>query len=217
MVNSIHGLDIFLHNNHLMRVTPVSDSSIFIEGSVKIYHEAEGYPVINQKLEISVKIPPDYPRSPPIFRELGGVIPNDGNFHINPDGTICLGSPFSLMAQLQKDNCFNNFFEIFFIPYAYACLLKINHKIDFIFGELRHGSAGEIDELKELFKVDDVHQVLECLKALTLKKRVANKRLCPCGCSKKLSQCKTKSYLNRYRSLLSRNFFSKTWTRLSKS
>lgn len=199
-----------------MRVAPVSSDNIIIVGRVKIYHESEGYPVINQQLEISVNIPSDYPRNPPIFKELGGIIPNTGSFHINPDETICLGSPFSLMVQLQDNNCFNNFFEKLFIPYAYACLLKINHKINFIFGELKHGSKGEIEELAELFKVVDDHQVLECLKALTLKKRIANKKLCPCGCLKKLTQCKTHNYLNSCRLLLPRNNFSKIWKRLSK-
>ena len=215
-ISSISGLDTFLSNNYLMRVAPVTSEHLVMVGRVKISHVAKGYPVINQELKISVDIPSDYPKNPPKFRELGGFIPKNEKFHINPDGSICLGSPFSLMVQLQADDCFNNLFENFFIPYAYACLLKINHNIDFVFGELEHGNRGEIEELAERFKVTNDDQVVKCLKALTLKKRVANKKICPCGCLRKLAECKTHEHLNSCRILLPRSKFFKLWDKISK-
>jgi hypothetical protein len=193
-----------------MRLEPLgSDASLVVSGKIQLNHKYQNYPTIACWMNLRLTIPSEYPRVPPVLEEIGGVIPKNGDFHVNPDGTICLGSPFRLHIALAKDSCINKFYQIFFIPYAYAALLKLQHNIDFIFGELSHGSKGELEDFSDIFCVEDKESVVACLKALSQKKRIANKCTCPCGCGKRLGACKIHYTINQYRNLVPRKQYSK--------
>lgn len=116
---------------------------------------------------------------------------------------------------MEKTNSFNDFFNGLFIPYAYAVLLKVNHGIDMIFGELSHGDEGEIEDYIDAFNSSSKSHALKCLNALSVRKRVANKKPCPCGCQKRLGICSLHLKLNGYRTL-PRCFFRNAYNKLIK-
>lgn len=209
---SLDGLKEFLANNPMMRLEPLgSDASLVISGKIQLNHKYHDYPTIVCWMKLKLTILPGYPNVSPIFEETGGLIPKSGDFHVNPDGTICLGSPFRLRMALSKDCCINNFYQLFFIPYAYAALLKLNYNIDFVFGELSHGRKGEIDDFCDIFGVGNKFTVIKSLKSLSQKKRIANKLMCPCGCGKRLGICGFHYIINRYRKVTSRRQFYKMY------
>lgn len=74
-------------------------------------------------------------------------------------------------------------------------------------GELDHGEKGLIDDYSEMFRVNSKASVLLVLKALGLRKRSANKLLCPCGCGHHLGLCSYRFFLNEFRCVERRRWF----------
>lgn len=197
-----------------MKIIPsISSLGITLKGKVKIHHYIDGYPVISEYLEIEIFLPSGYPQAPPVFKEIGNCIQHVPENHINGDGSLCLGSPFRLLQELNKNSCFLSFYNTLFIPYAYAVLLRIRYDINFIFGELSHGDKGEFEDFMSQFQVDSEIKVLFCLKYLGLKKRIANKLICPCGCKRQLRICKTHTIINKFRNI-PRCWYQETFNRL---
>jgi len=210
------GFDIFINENPMMRQLPVkADGSVILEGKVYLHLSYGSHPTVNQTVKLRISIPQLYPRVPLVFEEIGGFIPKDEDHHVNPDGTLCLASPFKVMSALSLNSNLNYFYKQFFIPYIYAVILKINHGINFVFGELGHGNIGEIEDLATVFNLDDTHQVLACLDALSLKKRISNKKICPCGCGVRLGRCKMHLILNKHRGVLSKKWYRSLKNKLS--
>jgi len=212
---SIKGFDTFLQDNPLIRQLPVrNDGSITLEGKVYLNHCYREYPLVEQAVQLRITIPKQYPKEPLTFEEIGGFIPKNGDYHVNPDGSLCLGSPFKVMKAISINSDLNTFFNQFFIQYIYAVILKINHGIDFVFGELKHGNQGEFEDLATVFNLNDKHKVLACLDALTLRKRIANKKKCPCRCGVRLGRCHLHNTLNKQRGILSRKWYRSLKSRL---
>lgn len=210
----IDGLDDFLTNYPAMSLKPTAGSdSLWLKGRVRINHQFDNHPPINTKVRLEIEIPKHYPASPPTFRELDQYFPVSGDYHVNPNQTLCLASPFQLKMFLALTPNFNKFFKHFFIPFAYAVCLKIQHNIDMIFGELSHGDLGEIEDFEEAFGVRGRIKVLRSLQALSVRKRISNKDDCPCGCGKRLGVCDFHYLLNTFR-CIPRSHYKATLQRL---
>ena len=102
----------------------------------------------------------------------------------------------------------NGFLEYCLVPFLYAISLKRQYDIDFIFGELAHGDDGLVDEYSKVFNVDSEKKVKKVLKMLSLRKRVANKKSCPCECGNRLGKCTLRFRVNEYRKLAHRSWYS---------
>lgn len=140
--------------------------------------------------------------------ELGGRIPRLADYHVSGDGTLCLGSRLSLMVRVQANPTIKGFVSGCLVPYLYAMTLKLDHGIDFVFGELRHGVTGEVDDYLDLLELKDRTQVIHALECILKKKRIANKLACPCRCGKRLGKC---GYNSKIREL--RGIFPGSWLR----
>jgi len=80
--------------------------------------------------------------------------------------------------------------------------LKLTHGQDFIFGELRHGIHGELDDYKELLGLKRNEQVIPSLRCLLTKKRLANKMFYPCDCRKRLGKSEFNATVRKFRNVL---------------
>lgn len=213
----VEGLQSFIDAYPRMRLKPSSaEGDTIVEGRVTLGHQDGSHPRVDETFKIRIKIPKCYPSAAPEIEEIGELIPRDGDYHVNPDGTLCLGSPFRIHMALSQRGCFYDFFQRAFIPYAYAVVLKLRHNIEFIYGELSHGSEGEIEDLTSLFGTHGKNSSLACLTALSQKKRIANKKPCPCGCAKRLGVCPLHLKLNDFRMLLPRCWFGSFKQRLDR-
>ncbi|RYD66774.1 MAG: hypothetical protein EOP84_30975, partial [Verrucomicrobiaceae bacterium] len=96
---------------------------------------------ISDEFELDVALPADFPRTVPEIRETGGKIPKNGKFHVNDDGSFCLGSPMNLAMRLARNPTFGGFVKTCLIPYLYGVAYKLKNG-EFPFGELRHGIGG---------------------------------------------------------------------------
>ena len=75
-------------------------------------------------------------------------------------------------------------------------------------GELDHGALGLVDDYEKLFRLQGWIQCVKALQFLGMKKRIANKKPCPCQSGRRLGKCRN-LVLNPLRKIESRTYFRK--------
>ncbi len=164
---------------------------------------------IEDTFELRILINQDFPNTIPEVRETAGKIPKTGDYHINSDGTLCLGSHLRLKKVLLDNPDIVSFADKCIVPYLFNISIKLRSGGKFITGELAHGTAGIIDDYMDLFGLNAPSQVIYALKLLGMKKRIANKKKCPCGCRLRLGRCSVHHRLNVFRPVAPRSWFLK--------
>ena len=204
------GLEVFLHEYPGLVIVPGKEPGIVLQGDFKFGARGfDGFEV-EESYHIQIHIPSEFPRSIPDVKELGGKIPRNGDFHINPGSdTLCLGSPLRLLREIAENPSLSGFAKRCLVPYFFAVTRKIRTGSDFVFGELQHGEKGIVEEEGAYFGVKDRAQVRLIFELLAIKKRKANKLPCPCGCGLRLGKCRLHFKVNHCRKLADRKWFRK--------
>jgi hypothetical protein len=201
------GLHEFLRTYPGMAIRPMEGHPLQIRGNLDFEAITSGQEsLIVDRFELEISVPEGFPRKLPSVYETAGRIPRQPAYHVNPDGSLCLGSRLRLILQLSAEPTMSGFARRCLIPYLFG----ISHKLNtgkWPFGELDHGLRGELLDCRELFGVANVEQVKLTLKYLGMKKRHANKLLCPCGCGRRLGACPFNRRIARFRTLCDRTWF----------
>ncbi|MGI6657147.1 MAG: hypothetical protein ACOX5Z_10060 [Desulfobulbus sp.] len=197
----------FLSDYPGMSTVPYSDAGVCLRGKFRFKANASGNDEIDDSYELEIVVPEKFPQALPEVKEIGGKIPRDGNFHVNQDGTLCLGSPLRLLSKVHRFPTLTGFADKCLIPYLYAVSYKLRHGGNFVFGELAHGEQGIVDDYSLMVGLKERHQVTEAIQLLGIKKRIANKRPCPCGCGKRLGACPFRHKLNEFRKMAPVSWF----------
>lgn len=190
-----------------MSTGPWTLPGLFIRGKFRFKANFPGLTEIDDQYTIKMIFPPNFPHDLPKVEEVGGEIPRDGNYHVNPDGTLCLGSPLRLLKKINVCKSMVGFAEKCLIPYLYAVSYKRSNGGDFIFGELDHGNPGIIKDYSVMFGLKEKDQIKKALHLLGIRKRLANKYPCPCGCGRRLGVCSLHDKLNEYRKMAPVSWF----------
>lgn len=200
----------FLNKYRGMKLQPISsDSHYELEGKFKFTAKSGISKEISDTYNLKIEIPKDFPKNLIKVYSIDNKIERKDENHVNRAGDFCLGSELRLKKIAIKLNDFNKFIEKVLIPFLYSHSLKRINGGKLIFGELSHGVPGLIEDYINLFHVKSKEELLMILKLLSLKKRVANKLLCPLGCGKKVGRCRCnyKKEINFFRKVKSRNHF----------
>lgn len=204
----IAGLREFLVDYPDMRLIPETGTFLVLKGMFRFTASIQDTNEITDSFALLIRVPTVFPRDIPRVTEIAGRIPNDGKHHINQnDGTLCLGSPLRLLYNLSRNPTMVGFAENCLVPYLYAMSRNLNEGIPFIFGELQHGSPGELNDYTELLGLKNSDQAKMAVQLLSMKERSANKRPCPCGCGKRLGHCDFRVRLSKVRHLTSLKWF----------
>ncbi|MFJ7408231.1 MULTISPECIES: hypothetical protein [unclassified Lysinibacillus] len=195
----------FLETYTEFRIREITTDATLLVGHFKrdLTHEKHGEVSLDYSLLISV--PFEYPKlAPQVFEESKRITVSPEN-HINYDGSLCLGTPFRINALLKRNPSLTYFFDNCILPFLYSVTLKNKTGNGFVFGETEHGNKGVILDLQELFHLSEIAQVVQMLMILSKPKKEANKLICPCGCSRRVTTC---SYF--YRVLSMRKYLSRS-------
>lgn len=198
------GLEELLRKYPELRLQPTKGNETIIAGGLEFSAQTRGQNLISDRYEISISVPPDYPRAIPLVRETATRIPRD--FHKLDSGHLCLGSPTRLRLILAETPSLLSFVERCIIPYLYGYSIVEGGGV-LPFGELSHGACGLRDDLASIIGIDDDLTLLDFVRALAMKKRKANKLPCPCGTGMRLGRCHNRK-LNTIRAKLGRRWFS---------
>jgi hypothetical protein len=210
------GLAEFLHNFPGMSVCPIHGSDLRVEGTFCFTAESGNYGRITDTFNLRISFPTLFPRAVPVVNELGGRIPIDAEFHVNVrDQSLCLGSPLRLLSTIAIEPTLDGFSKRCLIPYLYAVSRKLQYGGKFLFGELDHGRPGHLADYVDLFGVQNEFQAMSAIQFLGMRKRIANKLLCPCGCVRRLGLCTFNHRLRKFRLLAARSWYRKLSFELS--
>jgi hypothetical protein len=198
----------FLCDYPLMALRPARNRGCVLRGRFKFAATSPSHPPLEDAFDLEIEIPAAFPRTLPRVIETGGRIPRLGDYHVNANRTLCLGSPLRLLLRLSAAPTLCAFATTCLVPYLYAISLKLRHGGDLVFGELAHEAPGLIADYMELFHLKSPAQVGAVLKALGQKKRQANKQPCPCGCGSRLGRCSFNARVLQFRLLASRSWFT---------
>jgi len=200
------GLEEFLKDYPEMRIAPARNGSLILRGGFEFSVPRANRPHIADSYALKIEVPVSFPTVVPLVTETSNKISRDDKHHVNPDHTLCLGLPLRLLWKLKRAPTLVGFAEECLVPYLYS----ISHKLQygtFPFGELEHGKPGVISDYLDLFGLKSREQVLRALELLGMKKRLANKKPCPCGCGKRLGACRYHIKMAELRELASRPWF----------
>lgn len=200
-------LNEFLLSYPGMSIRPSNINELVLEGKFRFIAKAVDGIKIEDCYELMMFMPHNFPSELPRVVEIGNRIPRDGKHHINPDDSLCLGSPLRLLEIISRRATLIGFVEDCLIPYLYAISIKMKFGDDFIFGELAHGVEGIIDDYLDLFNLETREQLIGAFKLIRMKRRHANKQKCPCGCGNLLGKCKLNLKIIRYREIIPKSWF----------
>lgn len=190
-----------------MILFPVTGSELFIEGEFQFSASAKNRPDITDSYVLRITVPDRFPADLPTTLELANKIPRNGHFHVNPDGSLCLGSPLRLLLRLSNHPTLPGFASNCLVPYLYAISHKLRYGGQLPFSELGHGTPGQLEDYMEMFSLPGPEQARRAIQLLGLKKRRANKLPCPCGCGRRVGKCSFNKKIRKYRLLASRSWF----------
>lgn len=195
----------FIKDYPEFRIQPSHNDVIVLKGRTTqvLNHEAYGEFIVDYT--ISIHVLKNYPNELPIVFEESGKIKKDPSNHVNYDGSLCLGAPIRLKLILKKDPSLIYYFEKCVLPYLYAVTIMNSTEKGFVFGELRHGDRGLLDDFKSLFQLPEDKKVVQMLKILSVSKKQSNKSLCPCGCNNRITACSYFKKVLQMRTLLTRS------------
>ncbi len=201
------GIDKFLDEYRQMRLKPLRNNVTEIEGPFPFAAQATNFGQIEDTYDLRIAVTLDFPRAIPEVEETSNKIPRNGNYHVNPGGSLCLGSPLRLLRLIAQEPTLLGFAQNCVIPYLYSVSYALRNNGTFPFGDLRHGSPGVIEDYLNLFDLRRPRQVLDVLRLLGMRKSRANKRPCPCGCGKRLGGCRLVQKVNEFRKIGSRPWY----------
>lgn len=201
-----NNLNEFLLNYPGMSIKPSKTNELILMGEFDFIARIIDGITIEDCYQLKIIIPSIFPLELPRIIEIGNKIPRDGKHHINPDDSLCLGSPIRLIEKISKEETLSGYINECLIPYLYAVSIKIRFGDDFIFGELAHGTEGIVDDYLDIFNLQTGEQLVKTIKLIKMKKRHANKQKCPCGCGKLLGKCKFNLKIIKYRKIIPRRW-----------
>jgi hypothetical protein len=172
-----------------LTITPDDRCALLLTGRIEFTASGTNTEIITDAYEVAIHLPSDFPRGIPAVRDLSGRIKR--NYHRLDDGSFCLGSPARLRLALVQSPTLRKFVEKCVIPYLYGYSFFEKYGRP-PFGELAHGDQGLLDDYARLFGVSSIVASAGILKMMGMKRRVANKYLCPCGSHFKLGKCHNK-------------------------
>jgi hypothetical protein len=198
------GVEELLRKYPGLRLLPTVDEDLRIAGTLEFSAQSFGLEYITDQYEIAMSVASSFPQSVPVVREVGGRVPKD--FHKMTGGELCLGSPTRLRLILSDTSSLLLFIERCVIPYLYGYSL-VEKGGTLPFGELAHGTKGLREDLADLIGFRDEQLLDQFVKLVSLKKRYANKRPCPCGSGLRVGRCHNRK-LNLLRAKLGRRWFA---------
>lgn len=190
----------------LLSVRTGGESGVVVEGELRIDRIMAPHPLpVRDRFEVRLHFPDNLVQGLPKAWETGGRIPRNPEYHVNPAPTcdLCVGNPLRIKLAMLADPSPEGYVEKFVVPYLCGTSVKLSTGI-YPQGELGHGGAGLVEDGRELFGLPDGADIHAALNMLTIRKHVADKMPCPCGCGLRLRNCSLGARIDGLRPMLGR-------------
>lgn len=137
--------------------------------------------------DVRVVLPRSYPEGLPALYELNGRIKADADWHINEDGSCCIGPWAGEMRKYQGRITLIDWLDRSVVPFLANHLYKerFGH---YRSGEYSHGVKGIMEYYQELWSFD-LPEIIKRLRQVTGVDRPAAKEKCFCGSGERYVNC----------------------------
>jgi hypothetical protein len=195
-----------------LRIVPSGDDRLTLSGNISFSLQGPNHEPIEDTYRVELQVPPDFPQELPTALETGRRIPT--SFHKFKGGALCLGAPTALRMKLAQSPTLPTYVDKLVVPYLFGYSYFLQHG-EMPFGELAHGATGILEYLAELFGASNSKGSHDFLRLASLKKREANKQLCPCRSGRRLGRCHNRQ-VNDLRDHFGRSWFRHEYSRAMK-
>jgi hypothetical protein len=168
---------------------PLVNGTQHLEGLFRFRASSIRFPAVADEFWLRIAISAPLETALPEVFEEGGRIPRLTANHVNPDDSLCLGSPLRKRLAMGGSATLQAFTERCIVPFLYARVLREQGLDYFPFGELEHGAAGLTQDYQDIFQLEDATQLRPLLKLLTMDPEVAYRQVCPCCLSQSFESC----------------------------
>jgi hypothetical protein len=197
------GLSEFRERFPRLRLTHLSDCGLQFQGSLNFRATKVGFEEIEDSYSLRGIIPGRFPAAGIKVFETAGRIAKD--YHKMEDDSLCLGSHLRIRKEIREQPTLIGLMDRLIIPYLYNHSYQEQHG-SLPVGELDHGIPGLVQDYEDLVDLKGRKQCIAAMVLLGTKKRIANKKPCPCGSGRRLGRCHNNS-LNPFRKLAPRSYF----------
>lgn len=170
-----------------LRLVSRDNSFAIYKGLVGFKADYEGRGLVEDDFEVEIVYPIGFGHDLPTAKEIGGRIPRKPDFHINPDGTMCLGTPHAVRQKWNREPSLNGFINLLVIPFLYFYSFQKKYGRN-PFDDLAHGGEGLLAYYKELLVLNSDLSVLEYLKII-IEDNYRGHIPCPCKSGTRLRDC----------------------------
>lgn len=165
-----------------LSISEIANNAHKIDGNLGFCANVKGEE-IKEDYEINTIISPKYPRILPATYEVGEKL--DKSFHINPDDTLCLGTPLEMKINFAEQPNLLGYFENLVIPFFLtAKLASMGRQVE----QHVHGGVGILKFYCQLFGITDMFKAKSFLRLLA-KGKCSRKKQCPCNSGRRLKNC----------------------------
>lgn len=178
-----------------------------MENDVVLIRGALHLPELNDFYSIEIEILPDYPKSVPLVREIGGRIPRNGERHIWTSGDCCLFVEEENFRYYPEGTTIKDFIQKVVTGHF------INQKHfeltgKWLNGDRSHGLKGKLEFYKEELGTKNLRIIFSFIQNLA-KDTIRDYQICFCGSMKKLGNCHFR-FLREYRKKITPEIARKT-------
>ncbi|PMX03149.1 hypothetical protein C1X59_05885 [Pseudomonas sp. FW215-R2] len=190
-------IEAFLDAFPTIRCRPTALGVVSLAGRFPFSAKSEEYPHLTDEYRIRIDITEPLDRGLPLIYETAGRIPQLAEYHVNPGGSLCLGSLLRVRLALGAELTLCRFVEKCLVPFLYTQSLREKGIASFPFGELAHGSPGLIDDYLQIFGVSDRNILRALMELMSFDRGTADEHPCPCGCGRKFADCQLYTHAHK--------------------
>lgn len=173
----------FLRERHPGLVFVEGEAGRWVQGTYDLTHD--GTWIASYLLRID--LPDLYRFALPTVQEIGGRIPKSDAYHVNADGSLCLGVPEELWIELGGRFDLHDVVDGPLRTFLLGATNKLKGR-DWPYGERPHGACGLSQWYGRVIGSSDPVHVLELVQILTAPS-IKGHWMCPCGSGRELRKC----------------------------
>lgn len=137
---------------------------------------------------VKITFPSQYPKVPPIIYETGGELRKNPSWHINKDGSCCVGPTTKVIRKLEYNITWKRWLDLVVMPYMLDQVHK-KEKGHYVGKEHEHFGKGLLDDYREWWRLESDQEVIEMLYKIIKRKKYGRNAPCYCGSGDKHKRC----------------------------
>lgn len=156
-----------------------------INGYIDVTDDEGGY---WDTYEVTILIPPHYPKDIPILFETGKKIIRESDWHMSSNGECCLATRAKIFHDLSDGITLLKWLDKFAHPFLANHVYRKKH-MRYAHEEFSHGTKGIIEGWEKITGIRGAGSIIKHLRQITGYRTQALNQPCFCGSGKKYKRC----------------------------